>query len=114
MLGTGSLFAIVLCDYYGRLPVLLGFHLMGSVTTIWNAVATNYPSFLASRVLNGLFSNVAQATGLIWIKDMFFLHEHPRKINLFVGGYILAPYLGPFTAAFIMQKTTWRWALQSL
>lgn len=45
----------------------------------------------------------------MWIKDMFFFHEHPRKINLWSGAIILSPYLGPFTAAFVIWKLSWRW-----
>lgn len=46
----------------------------------------------------------------MWIKDIFFFHEHPRKINIWAGGVILSPYLGPFTAAFVVSKLSWRWA----
>jgi len=46
----------------------------------------------------------------MWIKDIFFFHEHPRKINIWSGGVILSPYLGPFTAAFIIWHLSWRWA----
>lgn len=45
----------------------------------------------------------------MWIKDMFFFHERARKINLWSGAIILSPYLGPFTAAFVNWKLSWRW-----
>jgi MFS family permease len=80
------------------------------VTSIWCAVAVSFESFEAARIVNGIFSQVAQAGGLMWIKDLFFFHEHPRKINIWSGGVILSPYLGPLTAAFIIWHTTWRWA----
>ena len=46
----------------------------------------------------------------MWIKDIFFFHEHPRMINIFSGGVIIAPYLGPFQASFIINGASWRWA----
>ena len=46
----------------------------------------------------------------MFIKDMYFFHEHPRKINLWATALILSPFLGPLFAALIVQATTWRWA----
>jgi MFS family permease len=45
----------------------------------------------------------------MWIKEMFFFHEHPRKINVWVGPVIVAPYVGPMIASFMMTSTSWRW-----
>lgn len=109
-LGMGGLFTVALSSYFGRLPILLFWQLMALGTGIWCAAAKSFNSFLAARIVNGFFAIAAQAGGLMWIKDMFFFHEHPRKINLWSGGIILSPYLGPFTAAFVIWKLSWRWA----
>lgn len=109
-LGAGGLFVVALSEYFGRAPVLLFFQLMATVTSIWCAVAVTFDSFEAARIVNGFFAIVAQAGGLMWIKDLFFFHEHPRKINIWAGGVIVSPYLGPLTAAFVTWHTTWRWA----
>ena len=101
-MGMGGLFTVALSEYFGRLPVLLWFQLLAFGTGIWCAAAKSFDSFLAARIINGFFAIAAQAGGLMWIKDMFFFHEHPRKINLWSGAIILSPYLGPFTAAFVM------------
>jgi len=45
----------------------------------------------------------------MWIKDMFFLHEQPRKINIWSGFIIASPYLGPFMASFVVWRLSWRW-----
>jgi len=45
----------------------------------------------------------------MWIKDLFFFHEHPRKINYVEFSIILSPYLGPLITAFIEYKVSWRW-----
>jgi hypothetical protein len=37
---------------------------------------------MAARILNGFFSTVSQAGGLMFIKDIFFFHEQARKINI--------------------------------
>ena len=46
----------------------------------------------------------------MFIKDMFFLHEHARKINIWSGFIVLSPYLGPLLAAFIVNTQIWQWA----
>lgn len=44
----------------------------------------------------------------MFIKDMFFFHEHARKINIWSGFVILSPYMGPMFSAFILTTQTWR------
>lgn len=46
----------------------------------------------------------------MFIKDMFFFHEHARKINIWSGFIVLSPYLGPLLAAFIVNTQIWQWA----
>ena len=64
----------------------------------------------------------------MWIKDLFFFHEHPyvqsrefawkitcglhlcrRMINIWSGGVVVAPYLSPLVEAFITWKSDWPW-----
>ncbi|KAH8758521.1 major facilitator superfamily domain-containing protein [Hyaloscypha sp. PMI_1271] len=109
MLGPGGLATIILAAYFGRLPVLWYFVIIALLTAAWCAAATSFNSFMAARVLNGFFSTVAQGGGLMFIKDIFFFHEHPRKINIWAGFVILSPYFGPLFTAFILNVTKWEW-----
>ena len=77
MLGVGGLATIILASYFGRLPVLFYFVVIAFLTAIWCAAATSFESFMAARILNGFFSTVAQGGGLMFVKDIFFFHEHP-------------------------------------
>jgi MFS family permease len=45
----------------------------------------------------------------MWIRDMYFPHEHARKINIWSSFIIIAPFVGPLVSAFIVNQTTWRW-----
>ncbi|ODQ52981.1 MFS general substrate transporter [Saitoella complicata NRRL Y-17804] len=108
MLGVGGLFAVAFSAYFGRLPVLFYFILLATATAYWCAGAVTFDSFMAARILNGFFSTVAQAGGLMFIKDIFFFHEHARKIGVWAASVILSPYLGPFFASFIITTQTWR------
>lgn len=46
----------------------------------------------------------------MFVKDMFFFHEHARKINIWSGFIIISPYLGPLLGAFITNTQIWQWA----
>lgn len=70
---------------------------------------TRFDSYLAARIINGFFCSVGQEGALMWVKDLFFYHEHPRVINYIEFFVILSPYLGPLVISFIVLKTTWRW-----
>ncbi|KAL8705629.1 MAG: hypothetical protein Q9201_001266 [Fulgogasparrea decipioides] len=84
-----------------------GSSMVALATAAWCAAATSFESYMAARILNGFFSIVAQAGGLMFIQDIFFFHEHPRKINIWSGAIIVSPYLGPLITAFIINKLKW-------
>ncbi|KAL1980470.1 hypothetical protein VTN96DRAFT_4127 [Rasamsonia emersonii] len=109
MLGAGGLFVTVFSAYFGRLPVLFWFLVFALWTAAWCAGAAGFNDFMAARILNGFFSTVAQAGGLMFIKDIFFFHEHARKINIWSSFVILSPYVGPLLAAFMMTSLEWQW-----
>ena len=46
----------------------------------------------------------------MWIKDLFFFHQHPQVINYVEFSIILSPYLGPLVTSFIVSDESWRWA----
>jgi MFS family permease len=47
---------------------------------------------------------------IMFVRDMFFLHERARKINLWASFVILSPYFGSLITAFIITTESWRWA----
>lgn len=65
---------------------------------------------MAFRILNGFFSTVAQGGGAMFIKDLFFVHERARKLNVLYSFVILSPYFGPLLTAFITSTQIWNWA----
>ena len=73
-------------------------------------MATSYNSFLGARVVNGLFTGAGQAQALLWIKDMYYFHEHPRIINIAESGIMVSPYVGPLLTAFLVYYVGWRWS----
>lgn len=46
----------------------------------------------------------------MFIKDIYFFHQHARAINIWDSLIIFSPFFGPFVAAFVVSKLIWRWA----
>ncbi|KAJ5756898.1 uncharacterized protein N7511_007080 [Penicillium nucicola] len=109
MVGAGGVVAVMMSAYLGRLPVLFWFMVASFVTAAVQASSIGFIGFFVPRVMNGFFSGVAQGGGLMFIKDLFFLHEHARKINLWQSCVILSPFFGPLLASFITISLSWRW-----
>ncbi|KAK4173517.1 major facilitator superfamily domain-containing protein [Triangularia setosa] len=107
MLGAGGVVVVILSAYFGRLPVVFWFLLISLATAAWCAQPNTFESFMAARILNGFFSTVSQAGGLMFIKDMFFFHEQARKINIWASFIVMSPYVGPLFAAFITETLHW-------
>ena len=61
MLGVGGVVVVALSAYFGRLPVLFWFLLIGFVTIAGVAGTKTFPAFEGLRIMNGLFITVAQA-----------------------------------------------------
>lgn len=61
------------------------------------------------RALVGLVAQAALTSGLAFIQDMFFFHEHTRKIGIWAAVFLFAPYFGPLWGNFIVAGTgNWR------
>jgi hypothetical protein len=108
MLGVGGIAVIILSAWAGRLPVLFWFGCLSAGTAAWSAAAKSFESYMASRILNGFFVVAGAGGGLMWIKDVWFFHEHARKINIWSTAIILSPFLGPQFMAAILSTSTWR------
>jgi MFS family permease len=107
--GIGGLFWIVVASFWGRAPVMFWSTLTGTFFTLACAVTTSFPVFYGFRAMMGFTLTAYQVVGLACVKDMFYFHEHARKIGIWVAIFILSPYLSPFFANFIIAGTgNWR------
>jgi MFS family permease len=83
--------------------------LSGALFTLGCAVTTNFTTFYGLRALMGFTLTACQTIGLSFIKDMFYFHEHARKIGLWAALFLVAPYCGPLFGNFIIHGTgEWR------
>ncbi|MCJ1393458.1 hypothetical protein MMC18_006333 [Xylographa bjoerkii] len=109
MLGIGGLFWIPFIYFWGRAPVLFWTQVAGTLFTLGCALTTSFTTFYGLRALMGFTLTACQTIGLSYIKDMFFFHEHARKIGLWAALFLLSPYCGPLFGNFIIAGTgQWR------
>ncbi|KAL2843356.1 major facilitator superfamily domain-containing protein [Aspergillus pseudoustus] len=102
MAGVAGIVWFPLFSYWGRAPVLFWSSLMGLLFTLGCALAPNFHTFYALRAFQTLTQAVGQTIGLAMIKDMFFLHEHARKIGIWYSIFIASPLLGPLIGNFMI------------
>jgi MFS family permease len=108
MLGVGGLVAVPFTQRFGRIPVLWWAMFMSLWMTLFAVLAPNWIAFIAARCLQGFFTTAPQAIGLSFIHDMFFFHEHARKIGIWAWAFVISPYLGPFLSAIIANFQPWQ------
>jgi MFS family permease len=99
--------------------VPLSFETLVLAGVVWCAGATSFGSYMAARILTGFFASVASGGALMFIKDIYFFHQHARKIKMWVSAFILSPFLGPLVMALIIaggpaSGSTWPWGSQLL
>jgi len=83
---------------------------MGTFFTLGCCLTTSFKTFYGLRALMGFTLTACQVIGLSFIKDMFFFHEHARKIGLWAALFLLSPYCGPMFGNFIIAGTgEWRY-----
>lgn len=108
-LGIGGIWWIPFVYVWGRAPVLFWTTLAGAFFTLGCALTTSFTTFYGLRALMGFTLTACQTIGLSFIKDMFFFHEHARKIGLWAALFLSAPYCGPLFGNFIIAGTgNWR------
>ena len=108
MLGVGGLIAVPFTQRFGRLPVLWWAMFLSLWMTLFATLAPSNIAFIVARCLQGLFTTAPQCIGLSFIHDMFFFHEHARKIGVWAWAFVISPYLGPFLSAIISNFKSWR------
>ncbi|KZF25794.1 MFS general substrate transporter [Xylona heveae TC161] len=106
--GAGGLFAVPLTQRFGRLPVLFWSQFLSCIIVIAASLAPTYAGFTACRTIQGIVNTAPQIIGLSIIHDMYFFHQHARKINIWGASFLLGPYLGPFISGMIITKLDWR------
>ncbi len=108
--GLGGVFWIPFIHFWGRLPVLFWTALAGTFFTLGCCLTESFSVYYGMRALMGFTFTAGQTVGLAFIQDMFFFHEHVRKIGFWAWIHLMAPYATPLLGNFIISGTE-RWRL---
>lgn len=103
--GVGGLLVIPPSYYWGRAPTLFWTTLIATLLTLGICLTDDYTTFYVLRALQGAFITTCNVAVLTYIKDIFFYHEHARKIGIWFLLYFTAPSLGPMCGSFIVAYT---------
>lgn len=68
--GPGGLFAAVIVQRLGRLPVLFWSQFLAAFMVLGAALSPNYATFTAFRALQGFVNTAPQVSGLSIVHDM--------------------------------------------
>lgn len=112
MIALSSLMWQPMTNIWGRIPVLFWTTFLGAAFTIGVALAPSYPVFYGMRALQCVNQGVGSAIGLAFVKDMFYYHEHARKIGIWYALFLCSPYFGPLFSNFMLARLgDWRPAM---
>ena len=101
MCGASGVVWMPLFNYWGRIPVLFWSSIMGLLFTLGCVLSPQFDTYYTLRAFQGLTQSIGQTIGLAFIKDMFFFHEHARKVGIWYSIFITSPVFGPFLGNFM-------------
>ena len=95
--------------FWGRAPTVFWVVLSGTFFGLGCTLAPSFEVYYGMKALQGFTLTAGQTAGLAFIHDMFFFHEHARKIGIWTAVFLASPYFGPLFANFIIAGTgSWR------
>jgi MFS family permease len=107
--GIGGIFWIPFLTCWGRLPVLFWTGIIGTLFTLGTALTPNFEGYYGLRALMCFFLAVGETSGLAFIQDVFFFHQHAKKIGIWTAVFLTCPYVGPMFGYFVVAGTNeWR------
>lgn len=107
--GIGGVFWIPFTYWWGRAPTLFWPLVVGTLFTLGTAVVPNFAGYYGLRALSCFFLAGPPTIAWSFIQDIFFLHQHARKLGVLTTFYLTSPYFGPMFGYYIVAKTGyWR------
>lgn len=112
-----AVLTIALCLYiisplakiWGRRSLFVASSAIMLATSIWGAVAANYPSLLGARIVGGIgmapYENLVQCT----IGDIYFVHERGTRIAMWNMMLFAGINAGATISGYIIEAVGFRW-----
>ncbi|MBC6428201.1 MAG: sugar porter family MFS transporter [Cellvibrionales bacterium] len=103
-----------LSDRYGRRRILQGAAILFLLSAVWSALAPDYPSLVAARMLGGLGVGAALIIAPVYIAELAPAAARGRlvslnQLNIVIG--ISAAFLANYLILQVAAVQSWRWML---
>lgn len=109
-LGVGCVILQPIAMKIGRRPVYIFGTLLNILGNGILAGANTIGKLYASNVLCGMAAAPVDSLVQISITDIFYLHEHGRRLAMYMFSLYAGSYLGPVAAGYIYEgQGTWKW-----
>ncbi|KAJ0167050.1 putative MFS-type transporter [Colletotrichum tanaceti] len=109
--GWGCLIWQPLALQHGKRPAYLA-SLLANITILATApMCTKKHTYLANRILLGLFGAPVESLCEISITDIWFAHQRPKYLALYGWGLSMTGKLAPMLSGFINVGMGWEWTL---
>ncbi|GJD05178.1 major facilitator superfamily transporter [Colletotrichum higginsianum] len=96
---------------YGKRPAYLA-SLLANIAILATApMCTKKHTYLANRILLGLFGAPVESLCEISITDIWFAHQRPKYLALYGWGLSMTGKLAPMLSGFINVGMGWEWTL---
>lgn len=116
-LGVGQIVCGPLSDLYGRRPpLLLGLGLFAAAS-VGCALAPNWQTLVALRLLQGFAAAAATAIPRAVVRDCYSGHEAARVIGMLTLVFSVSPVLAPLAGSYLIDGGGWRavfWAIAAI
>ncbi|KAJ5597202.1 hypothetical protein N7537_007286 [Penicillium hordei] len=109
-MGVGPMFVAPISEFYGRRPIYIASLALFTIWLIPCAVANNFGTLLAGRMLGGLTSAAFQSVAGGTIGDLFTRETLQLPMMIYTATPFAGPVLGPLIGGFINSFTSWRWS----
>jgi DHA1 family bicyclomycin/chloramphenicol resistance-like MFS transporter len=104
----GHLIAGPLSDRNGRRPVLVVGLLVYLVGSLMAALAPEFTTLLAARVIQGLGASAPRVVALAIVRDRYAGRRMSRVMSFVMMIFILVPVIAPSLGELVVQLGTWR------
>lgn len=113
LLGVGApqLLLGPVSDCYGRRPVLIGGLLTFLAGSVLGAIAPDFSTLLAARVLQGVGAGAQRVVTFSIVRDHYAGPHMTRVMSLAMSVVLVEPIIAPMLGQAILLAGSWRWLM---
>ncbi len=108
-LGVGCLILQPIALKIGRRPVYMVGSIFDIIGNIVCGTGKTVGSLQANMALSGFGAAPVDSLIQISITDIFFLHEHGRRLSIYMFSLYAGSYLSPVAAGYVYSGQGWKW-----